>query len=453
MENYTDMMPEQKPQEIRIPPNNIDAEKSAIGSALISRMAAETLMEALSDEDFYLARHKDIFSCMQGLYNSGTPIDVITVKDALDTVGKLKNAGGIIYLTELSTYPPSVANIQYYVDIIAELSVKRRLLGVGSDIVDDAFNSEKSADSVLDNAERRIFDVSMRKRSDTLLPMSDYISDAHAKIGELMRTRGQITGVGTGFSDIDKLTSGFQGSDLIIIAARPSMGKTAFALNIATNAALRFQKSVAIFSLEMSAGQLVTRMICSEASANMQNVKTGASTDEELMRIGAVIKPLENAKIYIDDNAAINVAEMRSKCRRLKLKSGLDMIVIDYLQLMRASKKSDSRVLEVAEITRSLKILARELNIPIVLLSQLSRQPEQRADHRPNPADLRESGAIEQDADIILMLYRPEVYGESDTNVCEVIISKHRNGPTGKIFLAWMSEYTRFENSTEPMQL
>lgn len=434
----------------RIPPHNIEAEKSVLGAALISAGAAETASEMLSPGDFYVPSHRDVFAAMLTLHNHGKPIDVVTVMDALEGLGKLKSSGGAAYIAELSIFTPTASNITHYIEIVREHSIRRRLMDTGGRLLDDAQDLEKDTKSTLSDAERRIFELSMNRAESTLVPVSESIIKSHRRIGELISLNGALSGIATGFIDLDKLTSGLQRSDLIIVAARPSMGKTSFALNMATHAAMRAGATVAIFSLEMSSEQLALRMLCSEANVDMQRIKTGKPTEEDLVRIGDTVGPLERASIYIDDTAGISVPEIRSRCRRLKSKSGLDMIVIDYLQLMQSSKRTESRVQEVAELTRSLKILARELDVPIILLSQLSREPEKRKENpRPIMSDLRESGAIEQDADVIMMLYRPQVYQKSDDNVCEVIIAKHRNGPTDTVKLAWIPEYTKFTNSTE----
>jgi len=431
------------------PPHSLEAEKSILGSMLLSKVAVEQALENLKAGDFYFARHQDIFQVIANLYERGEAIDSVTVIDALDRAGKLASVGGVMYITELSLFVPSAANAAHYAKIVEERSVMRQLIEASNNIAGDAISGEKSIEQILDDAERVIFNISMKKNADTLVHISDTVMACYNRVGELMKLNGALTGVTTGFTDLDRLTSGLQPSDLVIVAGRPSMGKTAFALNLAQNAAIDGKKTVCIFSLEMSREQLVQRMLCSNSGVNMQNVRTGTVTDAELMRIAESLDPLSKANIYIDDSAGCGVAEIRSKCRRLKTKVGLDMVVIDYLQLMQTSGKHDNRVLEISETTRKLKILARELNIPIILLSQLSRGPEQRTDHRPIMADLRESGAIEQDADVIILLYRPAVYDQSDDNTTEVIVAKHRNGPTATVKLAWISDKARFEDMTD----
>lgn len=426
------------------PPHSIEAEKSILGSMLLSRPAVEQAMETLRGEDFYLARHQDIFDAIRSLYERGEAVDSVTVIDALDRAGKLAAAGGVMYITELSLFVPSAANAAHYIRIVEERSVMRQLIDASSAIASDAFSGEKSLEQILDDAERAIFNISMKKTSDTMVHIRETLMACYNRVGELMKLNGALTGVTTGFRDLDELTSGLQPSDLVIIAGRPSMGKTAFALNLAQNAAIKGKKTVCLFSLEMSREQLVQRMLCSDSGVNMQSVRTGSISDMDLVKIATSLDPLSKADIYIDDSPGCGVAEIRSKCRRLKSRTGLDMIVIDYLQLMQTSGKHDNRVLEISETTRKLKIMARELNVPVILLSQLSRGPEQRSDHRPVMADLRESGAIEQDADVIMLLYRPAVYDQSDDNTTEVIVAKHRNGPTATVKLAWLGEVARF---------
>ncbi len=426
------------------PPHSIEAEKSILGSMLLSRTAVEQAMETLHGEDFYLARHQDIFDTIRSLYERGEAVDSVTVIDALDRAGKLAPSGGVMYITELSLFVPSAANAAHYIRIVEERSVMRQLIQAGTAIATDAFSGEKSLEQMLDDAERAIFNISMKKTSDTMVHIRETLMACYSRVGELMKLKGALTGVTTGFRDLDELTSGLQPSDLVIIAGRPSMGKTAFALNLAQNAATKGKKTVCLVSLEMSREQLVQRMLCSDSGVNMQSVRTGTISDMDLVKIATSLDPLAKADIYIDDSPGCSVAEIRSKCRRLKSRAGLDMIVIDYLQLMQTSGKHDNRVLEISETTRKLKIMARELNVPVVLLSQLSRGPEQRTDHRPVMADLRESGAIEQDADVIMLLYRPAVYDQSDDNTTEVIVAKHRNGPTATVKLAWLGEVAKF---------
>ena len=436
----------------RILPHSLEAEKSVLGSMLISHEATEFACEALKPEDFYLPAHQDIYAAMLQLYNRGNAVDSVTLIDALEREGKLNAVGGVTYITELSLFVPSAANVSHYIRIVEDRSVMRQLIRAGTDIVRDAQAGERPIGDMLDDAERRIFNISMKKSEDTLVHIGTTAMDTYMHIGDLMKLKGKLSGITTGFTDLDRLTSGLQRSDLVIVAGRPSMGKTAFALNIAQNAALKGGATICIFSLEMSREQLVRRMLCANAGVDMQRVNTGDVTNDELVRLAEAMGDLSKANIYIDDTAGISVAELRSRCRKLKSRNGLDLIVIDYLQLMKTAGNSDNRATEISDVTRSLKILARELNVPIILLSQLSRGPEARTSngHRPIMADLRESGAIEQDADVIILLYRPAVYAEAgdveaeNDNTAEIIVAKHRNGPTDTVYLSWLEQYTKF---------
>lgn len=433
---------------VNMAPHNEDAERSILGSMLLSPAAAEAALERLRSEDFYVPRHRTIYETMEKLYQKGMAVDIVTLGEALQRGGNLDAVGGVNYLTELSLYTPTTANVEQYITIVEERAVMRQLIIAGSVIIQEAQRGEKPLEQMLDDAERSIYNISMRKTQDSLVHIRKTLEESYTHIGERIKNRDNLSGVTTGFTDLDALTSGLQKSDLIIVAGRPSMGKTAFALNLAQNAAQK-GATVCIFSLEMSSEQLVKRMLCGEAGVDIQHINSGRVDDDELIRITDALQPLSAYDIYIDDNPGAGVSGIRSKCRRLQSRNKLDLVVIDYLQLMQTSGKSDNRVMEISNITRSLKIMARELDVPVILLSQLSRGPESRKDnHRPMMADLRESGAIEQDADIIMMLYRPAVYGESEDNDTEVILAKHRNGPTGTIHLAWMDSVARFANAT-----
>ena len=431
-----------------IAPHNEDAERSILGSILISQSAAEAALERLHAEDFYSPRHRSIYETMEKLYARGMAIDIVTLGEAMQRAGNLDAAGGINYLTELSLYTPTTANVEQYIDIVEERAVMRQLIVAGSAIIQDAQKGENSLEEMLNDAERLIYNISMKKTKDSLVHIKKTLEESYMHISERIKNRDSLSGVTTGFTDLDALTSGLQKSDLVIVAGRPSMGKTAFALNLAQNAA-KAGATVCIFSLEMSSEQLVKRMLCGEAGVDIQHINSGRVDDDELIRITDALQPLSTYDIYIDDNPGAGVSGIRSKCRRLQSRNKLDMVVIDYLQLMQTTGRSDNRVTEISNMTRALKIMARELNVPVILLSQLSRGPESRKDnHRPMMADLRESGAIEQDADIIMMLYRPAVYGESEDNDTEVIPAKHRNGPTGTVHLAWLDSVARFANAT-----
>ena len=424
-------------------PFSEDAEKSVLGSMMLSAEAVDLASEALNTEDFYIPKHRQIFAAMLDINARNGAVDVVTLLEELERRGTADSSGGIEYLTELSIFTPSAANVSNYIKIVEERSIMRRLMHAGTAITRDAMQGSKSVEAMLDDAERRIFNIAMHNNEDTLTQIRPVVYESYQRINTLINLKGKLTGVPTGYTDLDSMTSGLQKSDLIIIAARPSQGKTALGLNIAAHAAIREGKTVAIFSLEMSKEQLVMRLFASEARVNMQNVNHGTPSSQELLKLAEANLTLANANMYIDDRSNISVAEIRSKCRRLKARNGLDLIVIDYLQLMKTPNGSDNRVQEVSELTRSLKILARELNVPIVLLSQLSRKA---AERKPAMSDLRESGAIEQDADIIIMIYRDP--SRTDDNSAEIIVAKNRNGPVDSIFLTWIGEYTRFENRT-----
>lgn len=411
-------------------------------------------MDLLRAEDFYSAAHRDIFDSMERLYNAGHTIDTVTLVDMLDKRGKLDSAGGPSYIAQLALYTPSAANVDHYIGIVEGHSIRRRLITVGSGIAHEASEGARETQEILDDAERRIYDIAMRKAADPMEEIGSVYSRVYTMIGEYMQLKGKRTGIPTGLIDLDELTSGLQKSDLIIIAGRPSSGKTALALNIASHAAVREGATVAMFSLEMSKEQLVMRIMASESGVNMQKLRTGELEPAEILKIADKFNTVGESKILIDDTPGVSVAQIRSKCRRIQAMHGLDMIFIDYLQLMSPDKKSDSRVLEISDMTRKLKILARELNVPVIVLSQLSREPDKRKDHTPVMSDLRESGSIEQDADVIMMLYRPAAYPETEEalnndNTAYINVAKHRNGATMMLRVTWQPELTRFANYTE----
>ena len=448
MEEYTS---EGRPSARQVPYSG-EAERSVLGSMLLDSNALELALEQLREEDFYVPANATIYATMRDLRAGGSVVDFVTLVSALENVGKLASVGDIDYLTTLQMEVPSAVNVQDYINIVEEKSVRRQLIRAGGAISQDGFREDAELDGLLDDAERRIYDISMRKSEDTLVPVEQLVPDAFAEIGELMERQGKLTGVNTGFYDLNRQTNGFQKSDLIIVAARPAMGKTAFALNIAQYAAIHDNRTVVIFSLEMSAQQLVMRMLCTEASVDSQKIKTGHMDNDDTDRLMNVMDPMSKSGLYIDDTGSVSVADIRSKCRRLRARKGLDMIVIDYLQLMQSSgsgRKTDSRTQEVSDITRQLKLLARELEVPVVLLAQLNRGPEQREDHTPRIADLRESGSIEQDADLVILLYRPQVYDETADNTAQIILAKNRHGPTCTVELNWRGEYTRYENKAQ----
>lgn len=442
---------EEKETQNLIQPNSLDAERSVLGAMLLESNALEQMLEQLRAEDFYSSAHQHIFESMARVRLHGDAVDIVTLMDDLQRHGNLESVGGSVYLTELMEFVPTAANISYYAKIVEEKSVQRSLIRAGHDMIQDAMDTEKDVEDALNAAEKRIYDISMRKTDDSLAPLSEIVPNAIAEIGDLIARHGEITGVPTGFRDLDRVTNGLQKSDLIIIAARPAMGKSSFAMNIAQYAAVHAGKSVVYFSLEMSKEQLVMRMLCTEARVESQKIKEGTLSDEEMEALLGVTDVLQKGKLYIDDSGGSNVATIRSKCRRLQAQHGLDMIIVDYMQLMSgtgnsSSRKNDNRQQEVADMTRAMKLLARELDVPILLLSQLNRGPEQRADHTPMIADLRESGSIEQDADMVILLYRPQVYDETLDNTSQVIIAKHRHGPTGTVELAWQGQFTKFED-------
>ncbi|PAV28466.1 replicative DNA helicase [Virgibacillus profundi] len=431
----------------RRPPHNIEAEQSVIGAIFLEPEAFSTASELLVAEDFYRASHQRIFSSMMKLADKGEPIDVVTVTSYLHNLKQIDEVGGVAYLSELAESVPTAANIEYYSKIVEEKALLRRLIRSATDIVTSSFEREDEVEDVLNEAEKNILEVSGRKNSGAFKSIKDVLIDVYDKIEQLHHLDGDVTGIPSGFRDLDRITSGFQRNDLIIIAARPSVGKTAFALNVAQSVAVNTDENVAIFSLEMGADQLVQRMLCAEGNIDSQRLRSGQLLADDWSKLTMAMGSLSNAGIYIDDSPGVRVSEIRSKCRRLKQENGLGMILIDYLQLIQGSANSgENRQQEVSEISRSLKGLARELNVPLIALSQLSRGVESRQDKRPMMSDLRESGSIEQDADIVGFLYRDDYYdSESEKqNIIEIIISKQRNGPVGNVELAFVKEYNKF---------
>lgn len=432
----------------QIPPHSAEAERAVLGAALKSQAAFAAVSERLAEGDFYLPAHALIYSVMAELHSAGAPVDIVTAVTALETKGQLAQAGGLAYVTDLPLSVPTVTNLPYYLNLVEEQSIRRRLISAANDIAADSFSGESDLSSLLSGAEKRVFDISMKDMSRGLRRVSEDILDVYLGLGAVSSKNG-VTGLATGFYDLDSKLSGLQKSDLIIVAGRPSMGKTSFAINMAQYAMLH-GAAVAVFSLEMSREQLMTRMMCSDAKVDLQALRTGALSQADWDRLSEAMTRLQSTSCYIDDTGGITVSEMRTKLRRLKLELGrLDLVVIDYLQLMSYTGKSDNRVQIVAEITRSLKMLARELDVPVVLLSQLSRAPEQRTDHRPMMSDLRESGSIEQDADVIIMLFRPAVYDPTAGNEAVAIVAKHRNGPTGDVDLVWNGSITSYQNVSD----
>ncbi|AWZ49730.1 replicative DNA helicase [Clostridiaceae bacterium 14S0207] len=429
-------------------PFNVEAEQSVLGSMLKDKSAIAQAIEVLKGDDFYKDNHKNIFNTILELYQRDIPIDMITLLEELKSTSKIEDCGGISYITAVSSSVISTANVTSYIKIVKDKSILRKLIRTSTEIIEECYENQNDVESVMDSAESKIFNIAENRSTSDFEPMSSVLERGFLHIENIFNNKGQINGVSSGFSELDSKTSGFQKGDMILIAARPSMGKTTFALNIAEYAALRGGKSVAIFSLEMSKEQLAYKLLCSEANVDMLKLRRGDLEDKDWVNIAKASGPLSTAKIYIDDTAGTSVMEMRSKCRKLKMEYGIDLIVIDYLQLMSGSLKSESRQQEVSEISRSIKALAKEMECPVIALSQLSRAPEQRADHRPMLSDLRESGSIEQDADLVMFLYRDEYYNKEteEKNVAECIIAKQRNGPVGTVKLAWLGQYSKFGN-------
>lgn len=434
----------------RIPPQNLEAEQAVLGAILLQSEALITAMERVRDEDFYNSGHQLIFETMVELGEEGQPIDLVTLTAKLQDKGQLETIGGVSYLAKLAHAVPTAANVDYYARIIEEKSMIRRLIRTATQIVSDGYTGGEDVGDLLSDAERRILEISNRRSGSGFIAIRDVLMEVFEKVEQLHQNRGATTGVASGFADLDRMTSGFQRSDLIIVAARPSVGKTAFALNIAQNAAVRGKETVAIFSLEMGAAQLVQRMICAEANLDANVMRTGDfKSDDDWSKLTMGIAALSEAEIYIDDTPGVTVADIRAKCRRLKKERGLGMIVIDYLQLIHGrGKPGENRQQEVSEISRTLKQIARELEVPVIALSQLSRGVEQRQDKRPMMSDLRESGSIEQDADIVAFLYRDDYYNQETEkkNIIEIIIAKQRNGPVGTVELVFLKNYNKFAN-------
>lgn len=431
----------------RIPPHNQEAEQSVLGAIFLEPQALITASETLLADDFYQAAHRLIFETMLRLSDLGKAIDVVTVTEELSSRNQLDDVGGISYMTELANAVPTAANIAYYSEIVAQKSLLRKLIRTATKIVEDSFTREDEVAELLAEAEKQIMEVANRSNSGDFKHVKDVLVQTYENVEKLQNRKGDITGIPTGFRDLDRLTAGFQRGDLIIVAARPSVGKTAFALNVAQAVGTQTTENVAIFSLEMGADQLVMRMLCAEGNIDAQVLRTGALTTEDWRKLTMAMGSLSHAGIYIDDAAGVRVNEIRAKCRRLKQESGLGMILIDYLQLIQGSGSSgQNRQQEVSEISRSLKALARELEVPVIALSQLSRGVEQRQDKRPMMSDLRESGSIEQDADIVAFLYREDYYDKEteDANTIEIIVAKQRNGPTDTVKLAFKKEFNKF---------
>jgi len=439
----------------KVPPQNLDAEESVLGGILLDDTALDRVLEVMGVDDFYRESHRKIFQTMLSLSKQGAPIDLVTLSDRLRAQGELPDIGGAASLAALVDRVPSAANIATYARIVREKAVIRSLIRVSTDITERCYGSQDDIEAFLDEAERLIFDVSEQRVRPAFTKVGDMVMDTIKMVEQLYERKELVTGVPTGFLDLDRITAGLQPSDLIIVGARPSMGKTSLVMNIAQHVALHNNTAVGVFSLEMAKDQLMLRMLCSEARVDLVKVRTGYLGERDFPRLAMAASHLSEAPIFIDDTPAQNVLEMRAKSRRLKREADVGLIIVDYLQLMRGLTAQENRNQELSEISRSLKALAKDLNVPIIALSQLNRQVELRSDKRPVMSDIRESGSIEQDADVIMFIYRDEMYNaeSQDEGVAEVIISKQRNGPTGTVRLVFRREYTRFENLVEDTEM
>ncbi len=435
----------------KVPPQNLEAERAVLGAVLLENEAIYTVMEILTSTSFYQDSHRLIFDNMLSLSEKGEPIDLITLTNRLRSENLLERIGGASFLPSLVEGVPTSAGVGHYARIVKDKSILRDLITTSSNILEDCFDSPGEVDELLDSAERRIFQISEKRVKTGFFSLKEIVKSSFKTIEDLYERKEHLTGVPTGFADIDELTSGMQKADLIIVAGRPSMGKTAFCLNVAQNVAIVHKKPVAIFSLEMAKEQLVTRMLCSQARIDAHRLRSGYLGKTDWPKLTQAAGQLSDAPIYVDDTPAITVMEMRAKTRRLMAEKGLEMVIVDYMQLMQGKSSSDNREQEISDISRSLKALAKELNLPIIALSQLNRGVEARQDKRPILADLRESGAIEQDADVIIFIYRDEFYNKatSEKGIAEIIIGKQRNGPVGTRKLTWLDKYTRFEDMSE----
>ncbi len=432
----------------KVPPHDIEAEQAVLGCMLTDKESVISAIEVLSEEDFYREDNKIIYRAILNLYNRAEPIDIITLKSELSALGKFDAVGGLEYLAELPDKVPTTSNVERYIKIVEEKSVLRGLIKTANDLITLGYDPTQEVEDIMDMAEKKIFNITQKKNQNGYASIKDILVDSFTELENLYNRKQHVTGVTTGFIDLDNRTAGLHNSDLILVAARPAMGKSAFALNIATNAAIQGNVPSVIFSLEMSKEQMANRILGSVAMVDGNSIRTGRIADDDWIKLATASGELSQTGIYIDDTPGISVMEIRAKCRKLKMEKNIGLVVIDYLQLVQGSKKAGSREQEISEISRSLKILAKEINVPVIALSQLSRAPEQRPDHRPMLSDLRESGAIEQDADIVMFLYRDDYYNQDSEkkNIAEVIIAKHRAGSTGTVELAWLGSYTKFAN-------
>ena len=432
----------------RILPHSIEAEQSVIGSMIMNKDAIVTASEIITGNDFYQQQYGIVFETMVELINEGKPVDLITLQDRLKKKDLPPEISSMEFVAELVASVPTSVNVKYYAEIVSEKAMLRRLIKTTEEITNTCYLGKERTQDIMEETEKKIFDLVQKKNGGDFVPIKQVVLNAIEKIEKSSRTKGSVTGIPTGFMDLDYKMSGFQPSDLILVAARPSMGKTAFVLNIAQYMAFRSVITAAIFSLEMSKEQLVNRLLSLESKVDSQNIRTGNLEDEEWAKLIEGANIIGSSNLIIDDTPGISISELRSKCRKYKLEQNLGVIFIDYLQLMTGSGRSESRQQEISEISRSLKALARELNVPVVALSQLSRAVEQRPDHRPMLSDLRESGAIEQDADVVMFIYRDDYYNKDseNKNIAEIIIAKQRNGPIGTVNLVWLPNYTKFVN-------
>ncbi len=429
------------------PPFNLEAEQAVLGAILLDNNAIFKALEIFHPSDFYRPSHQKIFQAMLDLNERGDIIDLLLLRDDLERRNELEHVGGPAYLVSLVDVVPTAANVEFHAKIVHEKSIARRLLNASIEIATRCYDDSEDVSGILEEAEQKIFEISEGQIKQAFTPLSEIVKAGYEKIEELSTQKSLVTGAPTGFIELDRMTSGFQPSDLVIVAARPAMGKTSFCLNVAQHMGVREHIPTAIFSLEMSKEQLGIRMLCAEARLDSHNVRIGDLQEEDWDRLTQASEILSNAPIYIDDTPAMSILEMRAKSKRLKMEKGLGAIIVDYLQLMQPKARRENRQQEITEISRSLKTLAKELSVPVVALSQLSRAVENRTDKRPQLSDLRESGAIEQDADIVMFIFRPEVYfDEAPEGIAEIIIGKQRNGPVGTVQLAFVKQYTRFEN-------
>ena len=439
------------PEEFRgaVPPNSVEAEISVLGAMLQDSNAVLNATEQLKPDDFYQPEHREIFTAICNLYRDRSPVDLVTVHTELARKGSLDGVGGNAYLMKIMNTVPTSANVQAYITIVLQKSTLRRMIQACRNITGDCFTQQEPVETILSKAEKAVFDIAMnRAGNETLVPLGEVLVKTYDQMDELAKLHGEINGVPTGFIDLDNMLTGLHGGELIIVGARPSMGKTSFAMNIAQHASVRKGKTVAVFTLEMPREQIAMRMLCSDARVDMQRVRKGTLTDQDWVKLSQSFDRMARAPMYIDDTAGITPTQLRSRCRRLMTEKGLDLIVVDYLGLMRGDGRSESRQLEVSEISRQLKAIALELKVPLMACAQLSRANKDRQDKRPVLSDLRDSGSIEQDADVVMFLHREEYYNKDteDKNIAEVSISKQRSGPLGTVKLAWLSENTTFAN-------